>query len=50
MGSGNCEFHAPATFELDEDLKAVVVDPEGDDLDAVRLAAEACPTGAIRLT
>lgn len=47
MGSGNCSFHAPATFDLDDDLKAVVLDPAGDPADAVALAAEGCPTGAI---
>jgi ferredoxin len=47
MGSGNCEFMAPSTFELGDDLKAVVVDPDGDGPEAVALAAEGCPTKAI---
>ena len=48
MGSGNCSFHAPAVFDLDDDeLKAVVLDPAGDPDESVRLAAEGCPTGAI---
>ncbi|MCB1015126.1 MAG: ferredoxin [Acidimicrobiales bacterium] len=49
MGSGNCAFYAPGTFDLDADLKVVVLDPEADPVDKVRLAAEGCPTGAIAL-
>ena len=30
MGSGNCSFWAPATFDLDDEGVAVVIDPEGD--------------------
>ena len=47
MGSGNCSFHAPAVFDLDDELKVVVLDPAGDPDEAIRLAAEGCPTGAI---
>jgi ferredoxin len=48
MGSGNCAFHAPGTFDLDEDAgHAVVVDPDGSSEDQVILAAEGCPVGAI---
>jgi ferredoxin len=49
MGSGNCQFWAPNVFALDEEGTAVVVDPAGDSEDKVRLAAEGCPTGAIKL-
>ncbi len=47
MGSGNCAFHAPATFDLDDELKAVVIDSSGDPPDAVAGAVEGCPTAAI---
>jgi ferredoxin len=47
MGSGNCSFMAPDTFDLDDDMKAVVIDPDGDGVDAVALAADGCPTKAI---
>ncbi|MGH9137575.1 MAG: ferredoxin [Acidimicrobiales bacterium] len=47
MGSGNCTFHAPATFDLNDDLKSAVVDAAGDPPERIRLAAEGCPTGAI---
>jgi len=49
MGSGMCIVYAPGTFEHDEETKAVVVDPAGDPLDAIRTAVQACPTGALRL-
>jgi ferredoxin len=50
IGSGMCVTYAPGTFEQDVEAKVVVADPEGDDLDAVRAAVEACPTRAITLT
>lgn len=49
MGSGNCAFWAPATFDLDDEMKAVVVDPGGDAGDRIRNAVEACPTHALAL-
>ncbi len=49
MGSGNCGFYAPHTFDLDDEMKAVVLDPAADDDEKVRLAVEGCPTQALRL-
>ncbi len=49
MGSGNCLFWAPATFDLCEDGHAVVLDPAATDEDRLRVAAEGCPVGAISL-
>jgi ferredoxin len=49
MGSGMCLVYAPGTFEHDEKAKAVVVDPAGDPAEVVATAADACPTGALRL-
>jgi ferredoxin len=49
MGSGNCLFWAPGTFDLSDDGYAVVIDPSGSDEERVRIAAEGCPTGAISL-
>ena len=49
VGSGNCLYWAPGTFDLDDDGVSVVVDPEGDDEDRIRVAAEGCPTRAISL-
>ena len=50
MGSGNCSFWAPATFDLDDEGLAVVIDPDGDDASKVQNAANGCPTQAITLT
>jgi ferredoxin len=49
MGSGSCTIMAPATFDVDDDSKVVVVDPGGDDLAAIRNAVAACPTRALTL-
>jgi ferredoxin len=47
MGSGNCSFWAPGTFDLDDEGIATVIDPEGDGDEKVVLAAQGCPTQAI---
>jgi ferredoxin len=49
MGSGNCLFWAPDTFDLSEDGHAVVLNPAATDEDRLRIAAEGCPVGAISL-
>ena len=49
MGSGVCSFHAPATFDLDDECKAFVVGLN-DPLDAIANAAESCPQRAITIT
>jgi ferredoxin len=49
IGSGNCCFYAPNTFDLDDELKSVVVDPGGDDAADVRAAVEGCPVNAISI-
>jgi ferredoxin len=50
MGSGNCVFLAPGTFDLGDEGHAVVVDPEGTDEARLRATAEGCPVGAITLS
>jgi ferredoxin len=50
MGSGNCVFWAPATFDLSEDGHAVVIDAAATDEERLRAAAEGCPVGAITLS
>jgi ferredoxin len=50
MGSGNCAFWAPATFDLGDDGIAVVLDAGGDPEDRVINAAKGCPTQAIFVT
>jgi ferredoxin len=49
MGSGMCIVYAANTFAHDDETKAIVIDPKGDSIDAIRIAVEACPTGALRL-
>jgi ferredoxin len=49
MGSGNCAFHAPNTFDLDDEMKAIVIDASGDPDDKIRLAVDGCPTLALSI-
>jgi ferredoxin len=49
MGSGNCMFWAPETFDLNDDGHAVVLDAAADPEEKVRIAAQGCPVGAISL-
>ena len=49
MGSGNCSFWAPGVFDLDYDGIAIVTDVEGEPEDKIILAAQGCPTQAIRV-
>ena len=50
VGSGNCVFWAPATFTLGDDGVSVPVEPYGDDVERIMVAAEGCPTRAISVT
>ncbi len=47
IGAGDCVDTAPDVFQLDEEDKAVVVDPDGASVDDVVLAAGNCPVSAI---
>jgi ferredoxin len=47
IGSGDCVDTAPDVFQLDEEDKAVVVDPDGAAVDDVISAASNCPVSAI---
>ena len=52
MGSGNCLFWAPETFDLGEAGHAVLLDPRRhcrSERGEVRIAAQGCPVGAISL-
>ena len=44
---GNCVAYAPTVFTLDEDNKAVVLDPSSVDDETLLEAAESCPENAI---
>lgn len=51
MGSGNCAYVAPQTFDLDDDTgRAVVLDPPHDPHPTILAAARGCPTRAIALS
>jgi ferredoxin len=47
IGSGDCVETAPGVFELDDEDKAVVIDPDGEPVDTVLEAAQNCPVTAI---
>jgi ferredoxin len=49
MGSGNCMFWAPESFDLSDEGYAVVLDPAASDEERLRIAAQGCPVGAISL-
>ncbi len=50
IGAASCVALAMKTFALDEENKATVLEGDGDPPEAIRLAAESCPTKAIVLT
>lgn len=47
MGSGNCMYWASDVFALDDEGLAIVTGTPDGHVEAVRLAAENCPTRAI---
>jgi len=49
-GFGDCVDSAPAVFALDDENKAVVLDPAGGALDDIVTAAQDCPVDAIVIT
>ena len=50
IGDGLCAQDAPNTFEMNDDDKAVVKDPPGDDEETIIEAAKSCPVDAITIT
>jgi ferredoxin len=49
MGSGQCCWYAPNTFDQDDETIAIVTDPDGDAEEAIRTAVDCCPTQAISI-
>lgn len=49
-GVRNCASIAPNVFDIDEEFKAIILDPQGDGDDAILKAAKFCPVQAILLT
>ena len=50
MGSGQCCWYAPNTFDQDDETIAIVTDPQGDPEEAIQTAVDCCPTQAISIT
>ena len=49
IGAASCVALAMKTFALDSENKAIILEEDGDDAEAIKLAAESCPTKAIIL-
>ena len=49
IGAASCVAIAPGVFALDEENKAVILNPTGADAETILLAAQSCPTKAIIL-
>ena len=49
MGSGQCVWYAPNTFDQDDETIAVVVDPAGDPAEKIHTAVASCPTQALSI-
>jgi ferredoxin len=47
FGFGDCVDSAPGVFELDEENKSIVVDPDGASTDDIVMASQDCPVDAI---
>ena len=46
-GVSNCVAYAPTVFQLDQENKAIVLDPDSVDDETLLEAAESCPQNAI---
>lgn len=49
IGAESCVLAAPGVFQLDEKNLAYVNDPNSEDDDAIKMAAQSCPVLAIHL-
>jgi ferredoxin len=49
IGAASCVALAAKTFALDNENKAIILSDDQDTAEAIRLAAESCPTKAIIL-
>ena len=50
FGFGDCVDTAPRVFALDEEDKAMVIDPDGASLEKIIEASQNCPVDAIIIT
>jgi len=49
MGSAQCSWYAPNTFDQDDETSAIVIDQEGDPAEAIQTAIDSCPTRALSI-
>jgi ferredoxin len=49
MGSAQCSWYAPNTFDQDDETIAIVIDPQGDPAEAIQTAVDSCPTRALSI-
>lgn len=49
ISAGTCVAIAPDVFELDDEGKAVLINPDGADEQTIIDAAKSCPTQAIEI-
>ncbi len=49
IGAGSCVAVTPGVFQLDDEDKAYIVDPESADDDMLLMSAQSCPVLAIHL-
>jgi ferredoxin len=49
MGSGQCVWYAPNTFDQDDETIAIVVDPAGDPAEKIHMAVDSCPARALSI-
>lgn len=47
FGFGDCVDSARGVFELDDEEKSFVINPDAQDLDTILMAAQDCPVDAI---
>jgi ferredoxin len=50
FGFGDCVDTAPRVFALDDEDKAIVLDPDGASIDKIVEASQNCPVDAIIIT
>ena len=49
MGSAQCSWYAPNTFDQDDETIAIVIDQQGDPAEAIQTAVDSCPTRALSI-
>ena len=49
MGSAQCSWYAPNTFDQDDETIAIVIDQQGDPAEAIQTAIDSCPTRALSI-